>query len=560
MSQSCLCNQKLVQSGENCTQTLINRFKTELIGKNKEDFIKDIEHINKYIENNDNKLSKYSLCSLPEGKTSQQAYENCAINNPWLTLDASKTCSLPKTIPLPNGFSYTTDGNKIIPPKKMYKYNVINSYCQERWYDWFTIPDYHLGNKYTIIPNKLNVFSIDKCMKPCKIGYIPSGDISDNDLKCVEKNYYKSGKYANTINYLPISLILLLGSTKDSLKEYYKFILNDIKVLIENNNLELDSQTYENLYSDDTTFDKIYTDINIDIKKNIEAFLKLPIDINNILVPDYNTFEASKSIIYKSRIEKAYEICKNLYNMTSDSNKSLEYLNWRKKLAETSDNDISTPLFKKRLALLKKACNVTFDGKSEYSKDYILYTLNKDISINEVGNLPIELDISLLDTQYNLTLNTDTPAASSTSPHHETDMCKINASSIECKKFYSHYDIKGINKDILLEYKYKYYINTFGIPIGIIFVIIFGILILNIISKIAGPSIAELFNTIILFLRNAFMPIIFRVIRTIKRIFQNKDINYTPDETDKYMANDDYSHAEKNVKKLKESIESDKIE
>ena len=56
------------------------------------------------------------------------------------------------------------------------------------------------------------------------------------------------------------------------------------------------------------------------------------------------------------------------------------------------------------------------------------------------------------------------------------------------------------------------------------------------------------------------MPIIFRVIRTIKRIFQNKDINYTPDETDKYMANDDYSHAEKNVKKLKESIESDKIE
>lgn len=560
----CVCDSKFTKAGEYCTNEVL---KSINIYNNDNDFKnnnildkKDIPYIDRYINNEINKSAKYSFCTFNNEKT--KAYKNCAINNPWLTLTGgtdSKKCSLPldnngkPNIELPNGFSYDeTDANKIKIPKKIYKYNILASYCQERWYDWFTIPDYHLGNKYTLVPiaDLTKPFHIQSCRSPCRIGYIPKEGDNEN---CIPKKYYKGGKYENTINYLPISLILLLGSTKDSLKEYYKFVLNDIKDVINNNNLELDTDTYNNLYTDDLTFDKIYTKISAEIKPYITSLINLPIDVDNILVPDFNTFEASKKIIYKSRIQQAYNICKNLYDLTSNPNKSLEYLKWRTELAKITDPhaDVNKATFKKQMAMLKKACNVTFDGKSEYSKDYILYSLNKDISINEVGNLPIELTLSSLDKQYNLIITREVllPQPSSKTPSENPI------------PVYKPDNIKAVNKDIELEYKFEY-IQRYGMWIGFAFAIIFGLLIFKIILKNAREPIMEIVNIGMLFFRNVFYPIGYYLIRQISIYFGKyfgKEEKYMADSLDKDIANFELQKAQKNYNKLNESIANEKI-
>jgi hypothetical protein len=420
------CYTETVNTGEVCT--ISSAMKYNIFDKikyfdNSKLPEQDIFNIDKHINNAVDKTLPYSLCSIDDNNANV-AIENCVLSydNPWKTLKkpGSSNCSLPNKIELPPGLSYDKTGDIIIPDP-IFRHKTKVGYCQEKWYDWFTIPDYHLGNKVTVLNQADKPRNILKCYKPCNIGYIPRDN--NNILfinNCVLKDYYNYGLYKGTFHYLPISLILLLGSTEESLKSYYRLTLNNAKQNIIDNNLILDHEVYNNLYNDSDTFSRLYNNnsdpndrgIKFSIKNRINELFTIPFEVENIIVPDNNVIEISKPIITKIKIQQAYDICKKLYDLSVDAKKQTLLNEWLTSLASVSDQDTNCNKFKKQLLILKKACNVTFDGKTPYSKDYILYNLNKDIDINEVPNPPIEFNLKLSHVLYSSNLPFGSPATS----------------------------------------------------------------------------------------------------------------------------------------------------
>lgn len=96
----------------------------------------------------------------------------------------------------------------------------------ERWEDWFTIPNYDLGNKFATHENKN--------YKPCKSGFVPNyakdpvdGErvdwtSKDQPDRCVEKDLYFAGKYADTSDYCPTAMVKRYGFSRENLINSFK--------------------------------------------------------------------------------------------------------------------------------------------------------------------------------------------------------------------------------------------------------------------------------------------------------------------------------------------------
>lgn len=357
----------------------------------------DVKYIDVYSNNVINKEMKYSLCSLSLNDNS--SIENCILstNNIWKVLDnTGSKCSLPSNITLPDTLKYNkTNSNLINKPNNIYKYRAKNNYCQEQWYDWFTIPDYHLGNTYKIIESS----NSSKCYKPCDFGNIPEIEIdkTTNETKniCILKDDYKYGIYKGTFNYLPVALILLLGSTKETLINNYLNILSSTKTFSEEKGFNIDDKLYDNLYNNEITKNNIYKDIKKTLNETINTLMNQPFDYTNIIEPSGNIATISNIIMTKERLEFAYDIAKNFYNFTIATDPKIisEYNEWKKNLADINGFDITNYKFNKQLLLLKRACNVAFDGKTAYSNNTILYILNKNIGNNDIIKTPIVFNI-----------------------------------------------------------------------------------------------------------------------------------------------------------------------
>jgi hypothetical protein len=111
---------------------------------------------------------------------------------------------------------------------------ILDNVVEERWYDWFMVPDYHIGNKYQR-NDSINY-------APCKTGSIPSyqedkvdglkrsfNSSAKDDLgKCVEKAKYFGGKYLDSDTYCPLAWVYRAGATNKDLKMMYNDLLNDI--------------------------------------------------------------------------------------------------------------------------------------------------------------------------------------------------------------------------------------------------------------------------------------------------------------------------------------------
>lgn len=404
------CGNEIIKQGEICT---INAAKS--YGLFNEDDISsyfnsnilksDSLKIDKHLSNTIDEKLPYSLCTLKE----DIAYTNCALNNknPWLSLNEINKCAIPANIELPNELVYNNDKTKILKPPPVYRYKSKTGYCQERWYDWFTIPDYHFGNRYTLVNEPEHPRNILQCLIPCPIGYVPRDNSNKVYAgKCISKEFYEYGLYDGTFNYLPISLILLLGSNYKSLRQYYIFLLEDVKSTILNNDLILNENVYNYIHDTNNTNgqDPIRKNIAIaktEMNKAIINLFKIPFDYKNITVPDNNVIKISTPIITKSRILEAYNICKYFHEISNDSSKVKEYKEFKDSLLEINGFASKPYQFKKLLLILKQACNITFNGKSDYSKNYILFTLNKNKEENELGYPPIEFIISDIEKQYN---------------------------------------------------------------------------------------------------------------------------------------------------------------
>ncbi len=305
-------------------------------------------------------FKRYALCSISKSN-SNIAYQNCALStgNPWKSLDSTKQyCMMPMTVELPTGLLY--DENKAIKkPEPIPAYAAIKTSCYQRWYDWFTIPDYHLGNGYISYTNSSN---ITKCFKPCQIGLVPDPDAPD---RCITK-HDNDAYTATTFHYLPVALILLLGSTKEMLLRNTSNIMSKIAA---SPDITIDPILYDNL-KDPKTLDNIYDDMKMDIRKHIQTLLNMPFDDESIKEPIVDVSSIPVNKVDKQAIEDAYEIAQMF---TADADK---FKKWKTQLNDISGFGQNSQKFHKQLLILKAACNVAFSGKTKYSSDYILYILN----------------------------------------------------------------------------------------------------------------------------------------------------------------------------------------
>lgn len=198
--------------------------------------------------------------------------------------------------------------------------------CDERITDWYTIPNYHLGNKYNFVKEG----KTNRCMKPCAYdkmpGYIEdpvdessAGFMANTEVnKCYNKYEYMNGKYGGTGNFCPISWVYRLGQTREDIVDD---LLKNIR-----------ATSSSNIYKDISmgTANQDADEIYRDTKKMLE----------NVEYPSMPMMAACSQLHTPERVQKAYEICQNIH----------------KNPASISTRLTSVPQQK----VLKKACHVLF--------------------------------------------------------------------------------------------------------------------------------------------------------------------------------------------------------
>lgn len=208
---------------------------------------------NKYIYKYNNDGNKDLCFPLKENDKNSPYAVNCVIltGNPLYTYDKSKkTCTIiPELVFDPPVFKYNENKDYIyydnsVDSDNKYTYNKKDKsgYCENKWYDWITIPNYHFGNGYLKDSGLFSKEDVKVCYAPCEKGKMPYIDIN-GEYKCVNKKIAENGLYEKKMDYSPISLINLLGNSQEnltnlyilmSLYEYDKINNNNIYELITN--------------------------------------------------------------------------------------------------------------------------------------------------------------------------------------------------------------------------------------------------------------------------------------------------------------------------------------
>lgn len=367
---------------------------------------KELENLNNFKHNLDNVDGSYSICKVDK----DVAYENCALamNNPYLsmnTINNKQVCSLSCNTLLPDNTRYKIEFNSsntiLLPDTEIYFRNSKKSFCQERWNDWFCIPNYHLNNRwYNDLPDDLLASkSVGNCLMPCDIGYVPS---ETDPMKCILKSEYLGGIYAHDFDYTPIALICLLGTSFETFTDektgYVSFIKEIKKQIDAENGVELLKKDNKDVITSIlessilTEHNPIWTAVKDDITQNVQKlFLNIKTDEdflkNNIIQPTENVKTLLKVYLTKDKILYAYNIAKTIKEKLEDIDK---YKDWRFKLHRITN--IANDKFKFLLRMLKRSCNVCFDGKTPFSSDMMLFTLNKEAVSTGDEYTPIILD------------------------------------------------------------------------------------------------------------------------------------------------------------------------
>jgi hypothetical protein len=271
------------------------------------------------------------------------------------------------------------------------------SHCDERWYDWIVIPNYHIGNKVS----KGKQEGI--CYGPCNIGNIPAyiidplllqvDDPTDKDNvmninnnivdRCISKTNFMMGKYEYTPEFCPLAWVFRIhyktpigiDDLKDKLRLLYNNYKNKNKKTKNDDNAEDDSlftlNTDKGRYEDriedhDTTvsnylkckdktkkdesgstgtysnklteeYDNLMNDFEI-TKRAMEIIDSIGEYLDNIPeLFDQASCDACNSLSTEERLTEAYNICKKYYE-------SPEY----------DDGSV-------RVNILKQSCNALFN-------------------------------------------------------------------------------------------------------------------------------------------------------------------------------------------------------
>lgn len=329
-----------IQSLEVCTLAVAKKLK---IDDPKDYFIKGYENTktNNTTFDKNSATDRYeSLCR--KDPKQEVSYPNCILH--FGMGYASKPNDPSKCIPFECPPGFTPDKNGCIKPESISSSRLKKEFCNERWYDWFMVPNYQLGNKYIKLDGK--------CYQPCNPGFVPSFGTdpvdgyspglgtTDHPEMCANKDTYLGGKYNTPQNYCPLAAIKRLSSTRESLKrDYENVILNKYK--------EVD-EDYEKL---DTV-----------TKKNIDSNIKQEVDdmitsihskLEDIYPASQNDIVACRTLIDDNRVGEAYNTCKLL-------DENADYY-----LTNMQEDGVSLPTAQLKVNLLKKACHSLFCNKND---------------------------------------------------------------------------------------------------------------------------------------------------------------------------------------------------
>jgi hypothetical protein len=181
------------------------------------------------------------------------------------------------------------------------------SYCEERWYDWYTTPNYHLGNNFTNVLYNGEGSNIVRCYQPCENDQVPlyridpvdkekMGDEKNQLDKCVSKTQYFSEKYNGSDNFCPLAVVNLTTMSPQRAQAVLTDIYNTVR----------SSNTVTQEFTDFTTPRRIQT-----YASNISMISAANIP-DQITEGDEYANRACSTLETPERVATAYQLCKNL--------------------------------------------------------------------------------------------------------------------------------------------------------------------------------------------------------------------------------------------------------
>lgn len=341
---------ELVSPGEVCT---IDRAKNLGVFDSKFYFGKDkgynaVKTFNQTIDNRDSRNQE--ICKL--GLDESSAYALCIEQyGPGFIRKPGDpgTCM---TYDCPPGFEKSGFYCKKEPVLKDARIDK-RSRCDERWYDWFTIPNYHLGNKY-------ESSNLGMCYSPCKPGYVPYNGIDPVDNRkygfkpktqkdqCVPREQWMGGKYLEGSDYCPLAWIYRMNSSTENVRN-----------IIQSKTDALRQSDWTSNYGTLTPeYDKYRNPEAINLEVSYVADMCGSV-YENVTYPTGIMDKACNKLNTYDRLKEAYGMCQKLMK---DEKGEMEY-----KL----DDDLARN--DKKKIIMKQACNVVFCNRTD-----LLDTLSQD--------------------------------------------------------------------------------------------------------------------------------------------------------------------------------------
>lgn len=268
-----------------------------------------------------------------EGKTylttnlDNNFFMNCAIQTsvPWFSSSQNrKTCDVVNNIEYDEtriAINKVKDKTVITPvlnskSKKgfcAYYSNINKSYCENRWYDWITIPNYYLGNTYYKDNSHYTELDVYKCYSPCPGDYLPYTK-ENGDMKCIPKKFFGNGIFNKKYMYNSLGLINLIGNlacSDDDKKKFNTNLLYILHRLIYEHNIE--TKVDNNIYSAESNIANLMT-LKSDSTSRDKSFDKIKPEYDGIYRELYNTvnehilknFDGSKNKDYNIINEFTY--------------------------------------------------------------------------------------------------------------------------------------------------------------------------------------------------------------------------------------------------------------
>lgn len=301
----------------------------------------------------DNK--SYSVCHYD--MEDRMAIENCSLSSPFLTYEDNK-CKIKNGV-CPDGFKFV-DGECVFKDVKQFS-RERKSFCEDKWYDWFRVPNHHLNNGYKVYRNRRSDHKKDitKCFEPCGFNEVPfvqdKDDVRNKHMnKCIPKKDLNYGMYSG-IDYCPLALVHLLGMDRERMNQKYMKIVND----------DLgDKKRRDDVYNIQQDINsKVTADAIEDVRIQANRYIEdSGVSVKDVKEPEMIEGKICTESVSRDDVESGYNICKDLYsdpdNVVNNIRNTYNYDDDRK--------------LKKHVELLKGACKVSFDDRVDSNGGFMM--------------------------------------------------------------------------------------------------------------------------------------------------------------------------------------------